>query len=190
MAKTTLATNSNIITNLVETALKIKIDKVTRLQSETEDADGKKPYYFMISAINLATGLSLSLSISETMLQQFGFDKLIVEGSYLTSDNPPIYTHLNAVFIPNDGNTYGYEKKNKDGSKSIVEYKANNTWIIKKFHGALSHDYISAYELSDLKTKELGDKAKGLFRIVKGYEYVPNVSVTDDDYFVSLAVKF
>lgn len=178
--KTNASTQSNVITNLVEKALKIKIFKVTK--QENQDTKTK---FFLISAINLETKETLTLSVSELMVEKFGFAELIKEGVYITEDRPAIYTHLNAVYVPNDGNRYGY--KTKEGA--IEEYRANNTYIVRQFHGTLSSDYIQAYEMSDLQSDQAKQKADKLFKITKGREYVAGISSVDDEYYIGLFVK-
>lgn len=163
--------SANIITDLKEVNLKVKIFKIVKKENEE---NGSK--YLMLSVINLATSQSFTLSVTELMAEQFGFSDLLVEGSYMTEGKKPIYTNVNAVYIPNDGKQYGYIKK--DGS--IEVYRHTNTWIVRNFTGSLLQNEAQAYEMIDVNSQVKTATAQSLYKQLRGREYVAGEATPEE----------
>lgn len=170
-----------VITDLKEIGMKVKIFKIVKKESEE---NGSK--YFLLSVINLANSQSLTLSVTETMVDKFGFADLLIEGNYLTEGKKPIYTNVNVVYIPNDNKQYGYVKK--DGSTEV--YRNVNTWIVRNFTGSLLQAEAQAYEMIDVNSQVKMSTAQSLYKQIKGVEYVASSATQEDtDFYVSLFLR-
>jgi len=186
MAKATIA--SDIITDLQSEAKVIKIVKVAKKDS-VDDKGVKNGEYYIITAVNLDTNLTLTLTLSDTMRESFGFADLIEEANYTGRDIQPIYTNCEVVYVPNDGKKYGYIVKEKDGTESTREYRKVGTHILKQFTGTLSATSIEKYESITVDFQAIKSKADNVFKLMKGRSYIAGRSEQDDEFYMNLLYK-
>ncbi len=164
--------SKDIITDLKNETIGVSIHKIVR-----RNDDGRE--YFLMSATNLATRGSITLSASVNMIEKFDLGHIIREGNFNTEVEKPLYLNVEVTHIPNDGKRYGYVT-----DEGVKEYRNAGTYIFRNVKEPVDGSVIRAADAAmyanAYHAKGFMEEAKTLFAEFKGRPYVPGVN-TDDD---------